>query len=128
MIIYNRTKYKELTLKSYQKEKRRLQIELLKLQEWVIQSDKRLAIVFEGRDAAGKGATIKRFIENLIPKTMRVVELGVPTSTQNRMWFKTYDKLLPNKGEMVFLIDPGTQEALFNPQWDIVREDNIITS
>ena len=60
MIIYNRTKYKELTLKSYQKEKRRLQIELLKLQEWVIQSGKRLAIVFEGRDAAGKGATIKR--------------------------------------------------------------------
>ena len=48
MIIYNRTKYKELTLKSYQKEKRRLQIELLKLQEWVIQSGKRLAIVFEG--------------------------------------------------------------------------------
>ena len=126
MIIYNRTKYKELTLKSYQKEKRRLQIELLKLQEWVIQSDKRLAIVFEGRDAAGKGATIKRFIENLIPKTMRVVELGVPTSTQNRMWFKTYDKLLPNKGEMVFLIDPGIQEALFNLQWDIAREDNII--
>ena len=63
MIIYNRTKYKELTFKSYQKEKRRLQIELLKLQEWVIQSEKRLAIVFEGRDAAGKGATIKRFIE-----------------------------------------------------------------
>ena len=90
MIIYNRTKYKELTLKSYQKEKRRLQIELLKLQEWVIQSDKRLAIVFEGRDAAGKGATIKRFIENLIPKTMRVVELGVPTATQNRMWFGSY--------------------------------------
>ena len=102
MIIYNRTKYKELTLKSYQKEKRRLQIELLKLQEWVIQSGKRLAIVFEGRDAAGKGATIKRFIENLIPKTMRVVELGVPTSSQNRMWFKTYDKLLPQKGEIVF--------------------------
>ena len=65
MIIYNRTKYKELSLKSYQKEKRRLQIELLKLQEWVIHSEKRLAIVFEGRDAAGKGATIKRFIENL---------------------------------------------------------------
>ena len=66
MIIYNRTSYKELTLKSYQKEKRRLQIELLKLQEWVIDSGQRLAIVLEGRDAAGKGATIKRFIENLV--------------------------------------------------------------
>ena len=49
MIIYNRTKYKELTFKSYQKEKRRLQIELLKLQEWVIQSEKRLAIVLDGK-------------------------------------------------------------------------------
>ena len=115
MIIYNRTKYKELTLKSYQKEKRRLQIELLKLQEWVIQSEKRLAIVFEGRDAAGKGATIKRFIENLIPKTMRVVELGVPTSIQNRMWFKTYDKLLPNKGEMVFFDRSWYTRGLIQP-------------
>ncbi len=102
MIIYNRTSYKELSLKSYQKEKRRLQIELLKLQEWVINSKQKLAIVFEGRDAAGKGATIKRFIENLIPKTMRVVELGVPTPAQNKMWFKTYDKLLPKAGEIVF--------------------------
>ena len=115
MIIYNRTKYKELTLKSYQKEKRRLQIELLKLQEWVIQSNKRLAIVFEGRDAAGKGATIKRFIENLIPKTMRVVELGVPTSTQNRMWFKTYDKLLPQKGEIVFFDRSWYTRGLIQP-------------
>ena len=115
MIIYNRTKYKELTLKSYQKEKRRLQIELLKLQEWVIQSGKRLAIVFEGRDAAGKGATIKRFIENLIPKTMRVVELGVPTSAQNRMWFKTYDKLLPQKGEIVFFDRSWYTRGLIQP-------------
>ena len=115
MIIYNRTKYKELTLKSYQKEKRRLQIELLKLQEWVIQSGKRLAIVFEGRGAAGKGATIKRFIENLIPKTMRVVELGVPTSAQNRMWFKTYDRLLPQKGEIVFFDRSWYTRGLIQP-------------
>ena len=115
MIIYNRTKYKELSLKSYQKEKRRLQIELLKLQEWVIQSKKRLAIVFEGRDAAGKGATIKRFIENLIPKTNRVVELGVPTANQNKMWFKTYDKLLPQKGEIVFFDRSWYTRGLIQP-------------
>ena len=115
MIIYNRTSYKELTLKSYQKEKRRLQIELLKLQEWVINSGQRLAIVFEGRDAAGKGATIKRFIENLIPKTMRVVELGVPTAAQNRMWFKTYDRLLPNKGEIVFFDRSWYTRGLIQP-------------
>ena len=115
MIIYNRTSYKELTLKSYQKEKRRLQIELLKLQEWVISSGQRLAIVLEGRDAAGKGATIKRFIENLIPKTMRVVELGVPTAAQNRMWFKTYDRLLPNKGEIVFFDRSWYTRGLIQP-------------
>jgi len=115
MIIYNRTKYKELSLRSYQKEKRRLQIELLKLQEWVIQSEKRLAIVFEGRDAAGKGATIKRFIENLIPKTKRVVELGVPTANQNKMWFKTYDKLLPQKGEIVFFDRSWYTRGLIEP-------------
>ena len=115
MIIYNRTSYKELTLKSYQKEKRRLQIELLKLQEWVIDSGQRLAIVLEGRDAAGKGATIKRFIENLIPKTMRVVELGVPTAAQNRMWFKTYDRLLPKKGEIVFFDRSWYTRGLIQP-------------
>ncbi|MBE77349.1 MAG: polyphosphate kinase [Candidatus Marinimicrobia bacterium] len=115
MIIYNRTSYKELTLKSYQKEKRKLQIELLKLQEWVIESGLRLAIILEGRDAAGKGATIKRFIENLIPKTMRVVELGVPTSTQNRMWFKTYDKLLPKEGEIVFFDRSWYTRGLIQP-------------
>jgi polyphosphate kinase 2 len=115
MIIYNRTSYKELTLKSYQKEKRKLQIELLKLQEWIIESGQRLAIVLEGRDAAGKGATIKRFIENLIPKTMRVVELGVPTSTQNRMWFKTYDKLLPKEGEIVFFDRSWYTRGLIQP-------------
>ena len=102
MIIYNRTNYKELTLKGYRKEKRRLQIELLKLQEWVNKTGEKLAIVFEGRDAAGKGATIKRFIENLIPKTMRVVELGVPSPHQNKMWFQTYNNLLSKQGEIVF--------------------------
>ena len=115
MIVYNRTSYKELTLKGYRKEKRRLQIELLKLQEWIANSDQKLAIVFEGRDAAGKGATIKRFIENLIPKTMRVVELGVPTPNQNRMWFKTYDKLLPRLGEIVFFDRSWYTRALIQP-------------
>ena len=115
MIIYNRTSYKELSLKSYQKEKRRLQIELLKLQEWVVNSKQKLAIVFEGRDAAGKGATIKRFIENLIPKTMRVEELGVPTPAQNKMWFKTYDKLLPKAGEIVFFDRSWYTRGLIQP-------------
>ena len=59
MIIYNRTQYKKLTDEQYQEEKRLLQIELLKLQEWIINNHKSVAILFEGRDAAGKGATIR---------------------------------------------------------------------
>ena len=115
MIVYNRTSYKELTLKGYRKEKRRLQIELLKLQEWIANSGQKLAILFEGRDAAGKGATIKRFIENLIPKTIRVVELGVPSPIQHRMWFQTYDKLLPRLGEIVFFDRSWYTRALIQP-------------
>ena len=97
MIIYNRTEYSELNNQQYQKEKRRLQIELLKLQEWTIQSGKRIAILLEGRDAAGKGSTIKRFIENLMPKAIKIVELGVPSKKQEKNWFKTWEKKLPNQ-------------------------------
>ena len=87
MIIYNRTEYKTLSPKQYKKEKKRLQVELLKLQEWVIKNNKRIGIVFEGRDAAGKGSTIKRFIENMMPKTVSVIELGVPNKKQRKRWF-----------------------------------------
>ena len=102
MIIYNRTEYKALSLRSYTKEKKRLQVELLKLQEWVIKNDKRVAVVMEGRDAAGKGSTIKRFIENMMPKAMNVIELGVPSEEQNNHWFRTWNKRLPQKGTITF--------------------------
>ena len=95
MIIYNRTEYKTLSPKQYKKEKKRLQVELLKLQEWVIKNNKRIGIVFEGRDAAGKGSTIKRFIENMMPKTVKVIELGVPSKRQERNWFNTWKKRTP---------------------------------
>ena len=84
MIIYNRTEYSELTDVQYRKEKRRLQIELLKLQEWTISTNQRVAILLEGRDAAGKGSTIKRFIENLMPKAIKIGELGVPCKKQEK--------------------------------------------
>ena len=73
MIIYNRTEYKALSLRQYSKEKKRLQVELLKLEEWVIKHNKRIAVVMEGRDAAGKGSTIKRFVENMMPKAVEVI-------------------------------------------------------
>ena len=115
MIIYNRTEYKALSPQQYRKEKNRLQVELLKFQEWVIKKNKRVAIVFEGRDAAGKGSTIKRFIENMMPKAVNVIELGVPTKKQERSWFKTWDKRMPEEGTIHFFDRSWYSRALIQP-------------
>jgi polyphosphate kinase 2 len=87
----------------YEKELECLQIELVKLQRWIGEQGKRLAIIFEGRDAAGKGGTIRRFIEHLNPRSMRVVALPKPTEEERGQWyFQRYMKQLPNRGEIVF--------------------------
>jgi polyphosphate kinase 2 len=88
--------------KKYEAEKYQLQIELLKLQEWVAKNNKKVAIVFEGRDAAGKGSTIKRFIEYLNPRGFKVVALGIPTEEEKNNWLGRYEKHLPKEGEIVF--------------------------
>jgi len=88
--------------KKYEAEKYQLQIELLKLQEWVAKNNKKVAIVFEGRDAAGKGSTIKRFIEYLNPRGFKVVALGIPTKEEKNNWLGRYEKHLPKEGEIVF--------------------------
>ena len=115
MIIYNRTEYKVLSPKQYKKEKKRLQVELLKLQQWVIKKNKRIAIVFEGRDAAGKGSTIKRFIENMMPKTVSVIELGVPTKKQRKRWFDTWKKKMPPPGNIYFFDRSWYSRAIIQP-------------
>jgi|TARA_B110000116_G_scaffold259488_1_gene261633 polyphosphate kinase 2 len=115
MIIYNRTEYKALTPKQYKKEKKRLQVELLKFQEWVIKENKKVVIIFEGRDAAGKGSTIKRFIENMMPKSVNVVELGVPTKKQGKSWFHTWKKRLPEVGNINFLDRSWYSRAIVQP-------------
>ena len=115
MIIYNRTEYTELTPQKYKKEKYRLQVELLKLQEWVMKTQQRIVILFEGRDAAGKGSTIKRFIENLMPKAANVVELGVPSKKQEKSWFRTWEKRLPHPGKITFLDRSWYSRALIQP-------------
>jgi len=115
MIVYNRTEYKSLSPKQYRKEKKRLQVELLKLQEWVIKEQKKIAIVFEGRDAAGKGSTIKRFIENMMPKSVDVIELGVPTKKQDKMWLHTWEKLMPKKGSITFFDRSWYSRAIIQP-------------
>ncbi|KIN65168.1 Polyphosphate kinase 2 [Sulfitobacter noctilucicola] len=92
-----------LARKVYEKEMDRLQIELVKLQAWVRHTGTRIACVFEGRDAAGKGGTISRFRANLNPRHARVVALSKPTETERSEWyFQRYIKHLPAAGDMVF--------------------------
>lgn len=91
-----------MSRKSYEKQKYRLQVELLKLQSWVRESREKLVILFEGRDAAGKGGTIKRFMEHLNPRGARVVALEKPNEVERGQWyFQRYVKHLPTAGEIV---------------------------
>jgi polyphosphate kinase 2 len=88
--------------KTYEKQKYRLQVELLKLQAWVKDTGARVVILFEGRDAAGKGGSIKRFTENLNPRGARVVALEKPSEVERGQWyFQRYIQHLPTAGEMV---------------------------
>jgi polyphosphate kinase 2 len=87
----------------YEKQKANLQVELLKVQHWVKETGQRIVILFEGRDAAGKGGTIKRFMEHLNPRAARVVALEKPTIEQQSQWyFQRYVEHLPSAGEIVF--------------------------
>lgn len=122
MIIYNRTEYKALRQQQYQAEKKRLQVELLKLQEWTMKNKKKIGIVFEGRDAAGKGSTIKRFIENMMPKSVNVIELGVPTKKQEKNWFRTWDRRLPKPGQVNFFDRSWFSRALIQPSMNYCSE------
>ncbi len=95
--------YKNLMLRrNYEKQKYGLQVELLKLQAWVKETRQRVVILFEGRDAAGKGGAIKRFMEHLNPRGARVVALEKPTETERGQWyFQRYVSELPTAGEIV---------------------------
>ncbi|WP_243144845.1 polyphosphate kinase 2 [Litoreibacter roseus] len=86
----------------YEKEKAELQVELLKVQHWVQETGQKFVLLFEGRDAAGKGGTIKRFMEHLNPRSARVVALNKPTDEERGQWFfQRYVKHLPTSGEIV---------------------------
>ena len=95
-------KYGKLKNSVYDEKLKELQIELVKLQEWVKAKGKRVVIIFEGRDAAGKGGVIKRITERLNPRVVRIVALGVPTEKEKTQWyFQRYVPHLPAAGEMV---------------------------
>lgn len=92
----------------YEKEKGELQVELLKLQKWVGDTGQRIVMIFEGRDAGGKGGTIKRFMEHMNPRQAHVIALTVPTKREQGQWyFQRYISTLPSKGEM----------ALYDRSW-----------
>ncbi|MEL6172763.1 MAG: polyphosphate kinase 2 [Pseudomonadota bacterium] len=113
--------------KVYEAELHALQTELVKLQAWAKQSGARIAIIFEGRDAAGKGGSIKRFREYLNPRGARVVALSKPSDTESGQWyFQRYISHLPTEGEIVFFdrswYNRGVVEKVFGFCTDKERE------
>jgi polyphosphate kinase len=133
--------------KAYERELARLQIELVKLQEWVKHAGLKVVVLFEGRDAAGKGGTIKRITESLNPRICRVVALGTPTEREKTQWyFQRYAAQLPAAGEMVlfdrswynragvervmgFCTEPEVEEFFRScPQFEgmLIRSDTIL--
>ena len=95
-------KPRELTTKDYERELAKFQIELVKLQEWIKAKGLKVVVIFEGRDAAGKGGVIKRITESLSPRICRVVALATPSEREKTQWyFQRYVAHLPGAGEMV---------------------------
>jgi polyphosphate kinase 2 len=108
----------------YEEDLRRLQMELVKLQQWISKNKKRVAIIFEGRDAAGKGGNIRRFTEHLNPRSMRVVALSKPTEVERGQWyFRRYIKELPNPGEIVFFDRSWYNRAVVEPVMGFCNEE-----
>ncbi len=100
----------------YEAELEKLQTEFVNLQKWIAQKQMRVVILFEGRDAAGKGGSIKRFKEHLNPRTSRAVALTKPTAVERGQWyFRRYIKVLPNPGEIVFFDRSWYNRAVVEP-------------
>ncbi|MBN4085466.1 polyphosphate kinase 2 [Flavobacteriaceae bacterium AH-315-B10] len=100
----------------YENELLHLQAELVNLQQWVAKHNKRVCVIFEGRDASGKGGAIRRFTERLNPRSMRVVALARPTTVEQGQWyFRRYIKELPNPGEIVLFDRSWYNRAVIEP-------------
>ena len=122
LISLDQTIYKQLNPSAYALEKRRLQIELLKLQEDVIKNNRKICIAFEGRDTAGKSSAIKFFSEHLIPKNFRYVHLGIPSKWESSHWFQRWQKVLPKNGEIAFLDRSWYTRAITEPVMNYCNE------
>ncbi len=108
----------------YELELSKVQSELVNLQQWITKNNLRVAVLFEGRDAAGKGGSIKRFIEHLNPRSSRVVALSKPTDNEKGQWyFRRYIKELPNPGEIVFFDRSWYNRAVVEPVMGFCTKD-----
>ena len=106
----------KMSRKQYNKEMEKLQVELVKMHEWIRKEKKKVVIIFEGRDAAGKGGTIKRITQRLNPRVARVVALGTPNDRQKtQWWFQRYVAQLPAGGEMVLFDRSWYNRAIVEP-------------
>jgi polyphosphate kinase 2 len=102
--------------KDYEYQLKKLQVELVKLQSWVIKNQKRVIVIFEGRDTSGKGGAIKRFTEHLNPRAMRVIAMPKPTELEKKQWyFRKYIQELPEAGEIVFFDRSWYNRAVVEP-------------
>ena len=107
---------KALKVLRYERELKRLQVELIQLQRDVQENGRRVAILFEGRDAAGKGGTIRRFMEHLNPRSARIVALNKPSDVEKGQWyFQRYAQVLPNPGEICFFDRSWYNRAVVEP-------------
>ena len=109
---------------NYESELLKLQAELVDLQQWTAKHKKRVCVLFEGRDAAGKGGAIRRFTEHLNPRSMRVVALTKPTEIEKGQWyFRRYIKELPEPGELVFFDRSWYNRAVVEPVMDFCSDE-----
>ena len=106
----------KLSRRKYERQKAELQVELLKMQRWVQETGERVVLLFEGRDAAGKGGTIKRFMEHLNPRGTTLVALPAPSERERGQWyFQRYVQHLPAMGEIVFFDRSWYNRAVVEP-------------
>ena len=124
----NATIAKTLRYVKYETNLKKLQIELIKLQKWVSDNDKKVIILFEGRDSAGKGGAIRRTVEHLNPRKIKVVALPKPTENERSRWyFQRYVNHFPSKGNMVFYDRSWYNRAVVEPVNDFCRESDYLS-
>jgi len=112
----------------YEKKLKKLQLEIIKVQNWAIQENKKIVVLFEGRDAAGKGGAIRRITERINPRHTRIIALPKPSEDEQTQWyFQRYVNQLPKAGEMVFFNRSWYNRAVVEPVNDFCTQEQYLT-